>query len=107
MKKGIVLLTFIVFGITILASAQTPGVDQRQQNQRHRIHEGVASGELTRRETANAIHHQGHIRRAERRAKSDGVVTGRERARLHHKQNKASRHLARNKHDGQERAGSK
>ncbi len=107
MKKGIILLTSIVFGITILASAQTPGIDHRQQNQRHRIHEGVASGELTRRETANAIHHQGHIRRAERRAKSDGVVTGRERARLHHKQNKASRHLARNKHDGQERAGSK
>ncbi|MBA4054629.1 MAG: hypothetical protein C0490_07955 [Marivirga sp.] len=95
------------FGIVIHVNAQISSVDQREQNQRQRIHQGVASGELTRRETANAVHDQRHIRRAERRVKADGVVTGRERARLHHKQNNASRELSRNKHDAQNRPATK
>jgi len=108
MKKIVVLLSCIAFGMVLSVNAQTtPGVDQRQENQRERIQQGVASGELTRRETANAVHDQRHIRRAERRAKSDGVVTGRESARLHHKENKASRQLRRNKHDAQDRPGAK
>lgn len=107
MKKVIALLFSIFLGLAIHANAQTPGVDQRQHNQRERIQQGVVSGELTRRETANAVHDQRHIRRAERRAEADGVVTGRERARLHHKQNKASRDLTRNKHDIQSRPDSK
>lgn len=81
----------------------TPGVDERQENQRDRLQQGVASGELTRKEAAHARADQRHIRKAERRAKADGVVTGQEKARLHHKQNKASRQLKRNKNDGQER----
>lgn len=103
MKKIVALLSCMAFGIIISAKAQTPGVNERQQNQRERIHQGVASGELTRRETAHAVQDQRHIRRAERRAKADGKVTNGERARLHHKQNTASRELSRNKHDAQDR----
>jgi len=103
MKKLTIILSYIVFGAVYSVQGQTPGTDQRQQIQHDRIRQGVATGELTRRETANAVHHQGHIRRVERRAKSDGVVTGRERARLHHMQNRASRDLRRNKHDVQAR----
>jgi len=84
----------------------TPRVDQRQHHQHARVRHGVASGELTRREAANAIHDQRHIRRAERRVKADGHLTRRERARLHRQQNQASRELRRNKHDAQTRAGS-
>jgi hypothetical protein len=105
MKKIVALLSSIIFGIALGVNAQTPGVDQRQQNQRERIHQGVASGELTRQETVNAVHNQRRIHRAERRAKADGVVTVRERAQLHHEQNKASQELRRNKHDIQERPG--
>lgn len=103
MKKIVVLLSCIAFGMVLSVNAQTPGVNQRQENQRERIQHGVASGELTRRETAHAVQDQRHIRRAERRAKADGEVTGGERARLHHKQNKASRELRRNTHDAQAR----
>lgn len=103
MKKITAILSCIAFGLMITAKAQTPGVDQRQANQRERIHQGVTSGELTQKETANAAHHQGHIRRAERRTKADGIVTRRERAHLHHMQNRASRDLRRNKHDAQAR----
>jgi hypothetical protein len=104
MKKLIALLSFVAFvGITQSHAQQMPNVDQRQRIQRHRIHDGVTGGELTRREAADARHDQRRIRRSERRAKADGVVTPKERARLHHKQNVASRELRIDKHDQQDR----
>jgi hypothetical protein len=108
MKKILVLLSLIVLlGIAESKAQSTPVVDERQKVQRHRIREGAASGELTRREAADARHDQRRIRRSERRAKADGVVTPSERARLHHKQNKASREIRRDKHDRQERPKTK
>ncbi|HEX6223330.1 MAG TPA: hypothetical protein VFZ52_02905 [Chryseolinea sp.] len=105
MKTIVAVLTFIIFaGIIRVHAQQTPVVDQRQAVQRQRIQNGVSSGELTRRESANARHDQRKIRRTERRAKADGVVTGTERARLDRKQDRASRQLRRNKHDVKERS---
>jgi len=107
MKKLVALLIPIAFMVVMQANAQsTPRVDQRQHQQHARIRHGLASGELTRREAANAVHGQRHIRRAERRVKADGHVTRRERARLHHQQNRASRDLRRNNHDAQSRVWS-
>ena len=92
MKKIIAVFTFIVFAGIIHAHAQQTRVaDHRQKNQRHRIQSGVASGELTRRETVNARCDQRRIKRSERRVKADGVVTYTERARLDHQQDRASR----------------
>ena len=105
MRKLVALLIPIALTVVMQVNAQsTPGVNQRQHNQHARIRHGVASGELTRREAANALHDQRHIRRAERRVKADGHVTRRERARLHRHQNQASRELRRNEHDVQSRA---
>lgn len=85
MKKMVVLLSCMAFGMFLRANAQTtPIVDQRQTYQRERIQAGVAHGDLTRRETANAVRDQRQIRRTERSAKADGEVTRRERAALHH-----------------------
>ena len=107
MRKLVALLIPIALTVVMQVNAQsTPRVDQRQHNQHARVRHGVANGELTRREAANGIHDQRHIRRAERRVKADGHVTRRERARLHRQQNQASRELRRNKHDVQTRAGS-
>ena len=105
MKKLIILSLIIVAGAIYAQAQSTPGVDQRQRNQRQRIQHGVASGELTRPEAADARQNQRKVRRTERRAKSDGVVTPGERARIHHKQNKAGRQLRRDKHDAQDRPG--
>jgi hypothetical protein len=108
MKKIIAVFTFIVFAGIIQAQAQqTPVINHRQKNQRHRIQSGVASGELTRHETAKARCDQRTIRRSERRAKADGVVTANERARLDYKQDRASRQLRRDKHDVQDRPRAK
>ena len=105
MRKLVALLIPIAFIVVMQANAQsTPRMDHRQHHQHARIRYGLASGELTRREAAHAVHDQRHIRRAERRIKADGHVTRRERAMLHHKQNRASRELRRNNHDAQTRA---
>ncbi len=94
---------FLLF-FAIMAHAQsTPVADERQQNQRARINEGVASGEVTKAEGAKLRSEQRRIRRTERRAKADGRVTRRERANLQRKQNQASRDIRRQKHDGQEK----
>jgi hypothetical protein len=81
----------------------TPQVDQRQANQAQRIDQGVASGELNRREAHRLQHQQGRIQRAENRAKADGTVTAGERKHLHHMQDRASRNIAHQKHDRQHR----
>lgn len=84
-------------------AASTPVVDARQAQQQGRINQGVASGELTRREARQLRHQQQHIAHAEARAKADGVVTPGERAKLDRMQDRASRNIHRQKHDAQHR----
>jgi hypothetical protein len=102
MKKltAIALLALIT---TAPVLADTPKLDAREANQRTRIENGVASGELTRPETRRLAAGQVHLHRAEARAESDGVVTRRERAYLQHEANQQSRRIHRQKHDGQTR----
>lgn len=102
MNKSILLIA-IALTATGPALAGTPRLDAREHNQRVRIHNGVANGELTRAETRRLAAGQVHLNRAEARAKSDGVVTGRERARLQHEANQQSRRIHRQKHDAQDR----
>ena len=103
MKRIIFTSCFIVFLAGMSQAQSTPLVDERQQNQRARIHQGVTSGEVTRAEAARLRSEQRHIKRAERRAKADGDVTRRERVVLNRKQNQASRKIAKEKHDLQDR----
>ncbi|NLZ40479.1 MAG: hypothetical protein GX886_04345 [Comamonadaceae bacterium] len=88
---------------TAASAAATPGIDQRETNQFARIQQGVASGQLTRRETRRLEREQAAIARTEDRAKADGVVTRSERRRLHTMQDAASRDIYRQKHDRQQR----
>jgi len=101
----------ISFGILVClafaasdASAQRRGhINQRQQNQRERIGNGVRSGELTARETARLAREQAHIYRMESRFRRSGdEFTNRERYRLQRELNQSSRHIYRQKHDRQD-----
>lgn len=94
---GIVMLT----SVAAFAQTATPGFDQRQANQERRIDQGVASGQLTQRETARLDRGQEHLQRMEDKTKSDGVVTRQERARLQHAADVQSQHIYREKHDRQ------
>ena len=80
----------------------TPRIDARPARQEQRIDQGVASGELTRRETRRMNRQQAAVNKAEDQAKADGTVTAQERRRLTKAQTATSRHIQRQKHDAQE-----
>ena len=102
--KKVIIVIFLSMVVSVFSYGQhTPVVNQRQHHQRARIHNGVASGELTRKETVRVRAEQRNIRRTERRVKADGTVTRSERVRLERKQNRASRDIRRQKHDVQDR----
>jgi uncharacterized membrane protein YebE (DUF533 family) len=77
----------------------TPRVDARQANQRERIGNGMASGELTAKETADLVAGRQEIRQAERTAKADGVVTAPERQQLQGMLNDYSKDIFEAKHN--------
>jgi len=79
----------------------TPRIDQREANQEKRIEQGVASGQLTPRETKRLEMHEKRIANAETRAKADGTVTGKERKHLLRMESQASKDIALEKHDKQ------
>jgi hypothetical protein len=102
MKRQILIATFFALaGTGAFAQANAPRVDQRQTNQEQRIDNGIASGELTKRETNRLEKEQNAINRAENHAKADGTVSAAERRRLHKMQKHASRDIHRQKHDAQ------
>ena len=91
----------LCLGLSATAAAGPINASQNQQNDR--IAQGVASGELTRRETATLIQEQRQIRAMEARFKSDGILTAGEFNRLRSRQAAASRHIYVQKHDAQQR----
>ena len=101
--------TFSAVGVAIAiasfaASAggtATPRVDQREANQQARIDAGVASGQLTARETNRLDKQQARIAKVEAKDKADGTVTKSERVELHRMQNRASKNIYVQKHDAQ------
>lgn len=111
MKKPSLVLALLLSAAGATAFAQpvsadpaaTPRVDKREARQQNRIAQGVASGQLTPKETVHLEAQQGRIEASEARAKSDGVVTAKERKLLAKRQNNASRAIRRNKHDAQAR----
>ncbi len=86
------------------ANTTTPIVKERQENQSARISQGVASGELTKKEAAVLRTEQRGIRAEKRAFKADGKVTVAERAQLKRDQNQASRHIYKKKHNARKAA---
>jgi uncharacterized protein YdeI (BOF family) len=79
-------------------------INERQDNQRDRIRQGVRSGELTGVEAARLRRQDAQIRLNEARARqSGGEFTPRERARIQRQLNRESRRIYRQKHDAQDR----
>jgi len=79
-------------------------INERQQNQRERIQQGVRSGELTPVEAARIRRQEAQIRLNEARARqSGGEFTPQERARIQRQLNRESRRIYRQKHDAQDR----
>lgn len=100
MKKTIAILIILVVSFTVVsAQTLTPKINRTQKNQQLRIHQGVKSGELTRRETRKLENQQKAIKHDKRIAKADGVVTPGERKQIRHEQNRASKNIYIKKHN--------
>ena len=104
MSKSILVIALSAATLTLgsniaAAGSNTPGVDWRENNQGHRIYNGIANGSLTYREAGQLIRGQARVRRMERRFKADGVVTRGERLRLHRALNHQNRRIWRKKHN--------
>ncbi|MSQ92003.1 MAG: hypothetical protein EXR87_03585 [Gammaproteobacteria bacterium] len=102
MLRQIVIMAALA-AISVPALAGTPRLDAREHNQRHRIVQGVRSGELTRPETRRLVAGERRLHRHERYARSDGTVTPGERARLERNADRMSQRIYRQKHDPQSR----
>lgn len=84
--------------------AQTVAPAARTQaGERARIRQGVATGELNRREAARLHAQQADIRQDKQAARADGVVTPAERQGIRQETRQASRSIYRQKHDAQVR----
>jgi hypothetical protein len=93
----------LIAGTTMAVAAPAEArINERQGRQQHRIHNGVASGQLTPREVYRLERQQVHIARYEARSRADGPgLTGRERYRLEQMQDRASRNIRHQRHDRQ------
>jgi hypothetical protein len=100
MKTTLLAALFAALALPVMAQ-NTPRVDQREANQEARIQQGVASGQLTPKETAKLEKGQAKVDAMEAKAKADGKVTPKERAKLAKAQNKQSRKIYKQKHDAQ------
>jgi Skp family chaperone for outer membrane proteins len=79
----------------------TPNLDQREANQQKRIDQGVASGQLTAKETNRLDKREAKLAANEAAAKADGKVTRAERAKLQREANRDSKAIRKQKHDHQ------
>ncbi len=91
---------FAILGLSVVSFAQEgenkpPSINERQQNQRERIKDGVQDGDIKKKELARLAKEQAGIRQQERRFKSDGEFTKVERAKVQRNLNQSSRHIRR------------
>lgn len=100
-KVKLLFASAILFGFGInSANAQ---VKQRAENQHDRIHKGVKSGELTKKEAGDVREDQKDLRQDVNLAKSDGQITPGEKKIINKEENQNSREIYRLKHNGRER----
>lgn len=82
-------------------SPATPILDQKQAHQQQRINQGVATGQLNKREAARLQARQKRLAAHKRAARADGVVTKKERVLLNQEADRNNRSILRQKHDSQ------
>ncbi len=84
-----------------IPAAYAQDINQRKENQQDRIANGVNSGELTPRETANLETKEGALNKEEHnmRAADNGHLTAGDRAMIDRQQNKLSRQIYNKKHN--------
>lgn len=94
------ILTVMMISLFISADITQAGrVGNRQIKQQKRIHQGIASEELTPGEALRLEKEQRHIQKTKQKVLKDDKVTPKELLRLERQQNRANRHIYRLKHN--------
>ena len=102
MKRLWTLVTLGMFVVSGAAFAEK--VKKREKRQQNRIEEGVASGDLTKKETLKLEAKEAKLHREIKRDRKDGGrLTLKERAKIDAKQDKLSKQIYKEKHDDQKR----
>ncbi len=100
MKKIVILMSaMLVFSYVSIDFAQAGRAGNRQIKQQKRIHHGLKSGELTRKEATRLEREQVRIQKTKQEALKDGELTPKERLRLELQQNQANISIYRLKHN--------
>jgi hypothetical protein len=101
MKTKFLLIFALVLALGVTsANAQ---IRKHARNQHERIHQGVKSGELTKREAKNVKEDQKDLHQDIKLAKSDGKISRSERKIVRKEERKDSREIYRKKHNDRER----
>jgi hypothetical protein len=95
-----ILMSVVLTGALVVPAAFTQE-REREANQKARSKEGVASGEITKKEAAGLAHDQRKINRQVNKAKADGVVTPHEKAKITREQNAESKKIYKDKHNAE------
>ncbi len=101
MKTKFFLIAAILFGMDI--SSANAQLRKHSQHQKHRIRQGVKSGELTKKETKNLIEERKEIHQDVKLAKSDGKITPNERKIIRKEKRQQSHAIYRKKHNNRDR----
>ena len=98
-----VIAATIVSASLVATSAFAGTIYKRERNQQLRIAQGVASGQLTPRETAKIERHEARLNAEIKDMREDhgGTLTKRDRVIINNQQNKLSREIYYEKHDGE------
>lgn len=103
MKRVLILVALLVLSIGAMAQDPVNRMNRKERHQLLRIRQGLAQGDLTRREAAQLLANHRMIRRAECSALADGRLDRREQRRLHKMQVRANRMIYWQRHDRQSR----
>ena len=95
----------LAVSLVLAAPAEAGRIHDRKENQQNRIAQGIASGQLTARETARLESREAHMNRevSRMRANGGGTLTPAQHARVELQQDRLSHDIYRQKHDGQTR----
>jgi hypothetical protein len=106
-RKSLAVLSLAVVspGLFATAASAESRIREREENQQKRIAQGVASGELTPRETARLESKESRLNGEIRDMREDdgGKLTPKDRRIVNHQQNRLSKQIYRQKHDQQHR----
>jgi polyhydroxyalkanoate synthesis regulator phasin len=102
--KALFLSALMIAGMATCASAQTTPVAKAvEHSNKHRIHEGVKSGELTKAEAKDLHQDNREVKQDVKLAKADGKVSAPEKKVIAKEERHLSKEIYHKKHNGRTR----